>query len=296
MKYLNSQSIAITTTTFYPNWYPGQPLASDTNKVRGDLALKMIDMARSKGFQIIVVDGADNKEFKEALIKIGVHPYVESQKGMSASRQQAFREASNLDTVQVICWLEPEKVSVIADCLPNAVIPILKGKADVIVPKRNEQLFRESYPDYQVKSEQNSNRIWNALLKKYGLRSASNPELDVWFGPKFFRNDPKIVSLFTDQYSFKADSELRFRKIIQPELWSNAVFFPVIAALHKGYKVMDLEVPYKHTLEQTLAEQDNDEFRKKRKFQQKNIILASEFFIRMLLHLKTDHGRMEKVF
>lgn len=289
-----SDSIAITTATYYPKWYPGKSSTHEIDKVRGDLALKMLSSARSKGFQIIVVDGTDNKEFREALIRIGVHPLAESQKGMSASRQQAFKEASKLEKIQVICWVEPEKVSIVTDCLPTAVFPILEGTTDAIVPRRNRKLFKKTYPDYQFRFEQESNRIWNDLLKKYGLRSNDDPELDVWFGPKFFRNDAQIVSCFTDQYSFKADPNSNLNKTIQPELWANAVFFPVISALHKGYRVMDLEVPYKHPKEQTNAEQDNEEIRKKRKFQQKNIILASEFFIRMLLHLKTIGGKMEK--
>lgn len=295
MKYSNPQSVAITTATFYPDWYLGKASAKEIDKVRGDLALRMIDSAKMKGFQIIVVDGGDNKFFKKALSNLGIHPLSEKQKGMSASRQQAFKAASNLKQVQVICWVEPEKVSIITDCLPTAIFPILEGKADIIVPRRNRKLFKKTYPDYQFKFEQESNRIWNDLLKKYGLRSNNDPELDVWFGPKFFRNDPQIVSCFTDQYSFKANLKSPLNKIVKPELWANAVFFPVISALHKGNRVIDLEVLYKHPKEQTYAEQDNAEIRKKRKFQQKSIILASEFFIRMLLHLKTEGGRIEKV-
>lgn len=289
-----SQSIAIATATFYPNWHPGKSNMNHTDKIRGDLALNMIKKAKNKGFQIIVVDDSDNKEFKDNLIKAGIKPYKGSQKGMSQSRQEAFKKASKINKVRVICWLEPEKVSVIEDCLPKAVLPILEGKTDIIVPRRNDRLFTNTYPDYQVKFEKENNRIWNELLKKYGIGAANDTELDVWFGPRFFINNPKIVSIFTDQYVFKADSQKELDKIIQPELWPNAVFFPIIVALHKGLRVMDLEIPYKHPLEQMHAEKDNNEFREKRKFQQKSILLGSEFFIRMLLHLETKGGKIEK--
>lgn len=290
------RSIALVTTTFYPNWYPGSPSESEnSDKVRGDLALRMLSEARGKGFQLVVVDGVNNQRFKEALRRIDINPLPEIDKGMSASRQQGFREAHILEGVKVICWLEPEKVSISRDCLPEAVIPILKGETDIVVPKRNEDLFKETYPDYQVRFEQDSNRIWNAILRKYGLRSKSDPDLDVWFGPKFFRNDPAILSIFTDKYSFEPNPDLVHHKIIKPELWPNVISFPIIVALHNGFRVLSLEVPYKHPAEQTTLEQSSDEFRRRREVQQRNIILSSEFFVRNLLGLKTDTGRIKKV-
>lgn len=293
---IDPRSVAVVTTTFYPNWYPGSaPESKNSDKVRGDLALRMLSEARGKSFQLVVVDGANNQMFKEALRRIDTNPLPETERGMSASRQQGFKEAHILEGVKVICWLEPEKVSISRDCLPEAVIPILKGETDIVVPKRNEDLFKETYPDYQVKFEQDSNRIWNAILRKYGLRSKSDPDLDVWFGPKFFRNDPALLSLFTDKYSFEPNPDLQLHKIIKPELWPNVISFPVIVALHNRFRVLSLEVPYKHPAEQTALEQNSNEFRRRREVQQRNIIISSEFFVRSLLGLKTDTGRIKKV-
>ncbi|MDO8638417.1 MAG: hypothetical protein Q7R43_02490 [Candidatus Daviesbacteria bacterium] len=292
---INPKSVVIITTTFYPKWYPGNEGVRDADKIRGDLALKMIREANTRGFQVVVVDGAENQRFKDELLGFNINVFPEVEKGMSGSRQQGFKEASALEDGKVLCWVEPEKVSVVRDCLPQAVIPILKGDADVVVPQRNKQLFEETYPDYQVLFEKRSNQIWNAMLKKYGLRNEEDPELDVWFGPKFFRNDPDLVKLFTDKYSFTGDPKLQFHKIVRPELWSNATFLPVISALRKHLKVVGVEVSYRHPAEQTAFEQDSHEMRRKREFQQKNIILVSEFFIRKLLNLPSDTGRTEKV-
>ncbi len=305
---VDPKSIGVVTTTFYKRWYPGairqysagQLQNNEVNqeridKTRGDLALRMILRANKRGFRVVVIDGGSPATFIEGLKGTEVIVSAETEKGMSPSRQQGFREISGLFGVKVICWSEPEKVSITADCLPQAIIPILKGEADIVVPKRNEGLFKETYPDYQVRFEQDSNRIWNAILRKYGLRSAEEPDLDVWFGPKFFRNDPALLSLFTDKYLFVKDPNLNFHKIIKPELWPNAIFFPVIAVLHKGFKVASIEVPYRHPPEQTAIEQDSDEFRRKREIQQRNIILSSEFFVRSLLGLKSNTGRINKV-
>lgn len=174
---IDPRSVAVVTTTFYPNWYPGPSSESEnSDKVRGDLALRMLSEARSKSFQLVVVDGSNNQMFKEVLRRIDINPLPETEKGMSASRQQGFSEAHILEGVKVICWLEPEKVSISRDCLPEAVIPILRGEADIVVPKRNEDLFKKTYPD------------------------------------------------------------LQFHKIIKPELWPNAIFFPIIVALHNSNK------------------------------------------------------------
>lgn len=291
---IDPKSIAVVTTTLYPGWYPGRSLDASDDKVRGDLALTMIGEAHKKGYQIVVVDGADNQRFKDALANLGIHLFPETEKGMSPSRQQGFKEASALEGVQAICWTE-EKPSLIKNGLPQSALPVLLGNADVVVPKRNEVLFKKTYPDYQVKFEQDSNRIWNAILRKYGLRGSLDLDLDVWFGPKIFRNSPEVVSLFTDKYRFTADPDLKFHKIIRPELWPNATFFPVISALYRNFRVVSIEVPYKHSSNQTAIEKDSADYKRKRQVQQRNIILGSEFLIRYLLNLPTDTGRIKKV-
>jgi hypothetical protein len=295
---IDPKSLAVVTTTFYPKWYPGERQKDDriVDKVRGDLALQMLREANLKGFQTVVVDGANNQPFKEALVQIGVTPKEETERGMSGSRRQGFREASQLPDVKVICWAEPEKVSITRDCLPQAVIPILKGEADIVVPKRTKEGMA-TLPDYQAEFETESNRLWNLRLRKEGLLQEDVEDLDVWFGPRFFKNDPEIFKLFTDKYEFeKTDLDekgLKYQKIINPESYPNATFFPVVAALNKGYKVVSVEVPYRHPAEQTAIEQDSAEFRRKRQVQQRSILFANTSFIKMLQG--NDRSRTKKV-
>lgn len=88
---LDPRSIAVVTTTFYPKWYSGEIGDHDlVDKTRGDLAIKTLLKAQSKGFQYVVLD-ASNQEFQEELGRFGIRVLTERDKGMSASRRQAFR-------------------------------------------------------------------------------------------------------------------------------------------------------------------------------------------------------------
>jgi len=292
---VDSKSIAIVTATYYPEWHKGEYRKDgNVDKIRGDLALKMLGEVQNKGFQTVVVDEGNNADFKTAISNFNIHQFCEKGKGMSERKQIGFAKASALKDVKVICWTEPEKAPFVKDCVLEAVAPVLKDEADVVVVERNEKLFKETYPDYQVDIEEESIRLWNSLLRRYGLRKKSDPDLDAWFGPRAFKNDPEIVSLFTDKYLFEPGQDKKLNEVVMPELWSNALYFPIIAALHKGLRVTGVKVPYKHPEDQTAVEQNNDVFRKKRKFQQENIILSSEYFIHYLLSLSSDNGRIRK--
>src|SRR3972149_10679062 len=113
------RSIAVATTTLYPMWYPGEIENHDlTDKIRGDVALQLIKEVVSKGYQIALVDGESSPEFLSEVGIMGVVAQSEKERGMSGSRRQALEAASRLDGAKVICWTEPEKISIIMDCLP----------------------------------------------------------------------------------------------------------------------------------------------------------------------------------
>lgn len=287
------RSIAVATTTFYPRWYPGETQSHDiTDKVRGDLAIRLIKEAVGKGYQIALVDGGSSQEFLSEVGLVGVVAHSEIERGMSASRRQAFEEARILEGVKVICWTEPEKISTIRDCLPLAILPILQGEADIVVPSRDEASF-ETYPDYQVKEEKRANRQWNDILRSRGLLAKDSPDLDVWFGPKFFKNDPEIVDLFLNKYEFRK-RELKLDKIVDPELWPNALLLPIAAALYRGFRVKSIPVPYMHPREQTEIEVNDPEFRRRKlHIQKRGIIVSTIHFIRMLESNPEKQSRLE---
>lgn len=278
---INPRWIVVATSTFYPKWYPGKVKKHDiVDKVRGDLAIEMFREATLKGYQVIVVDHGESPEsFKTELTKVGVTPQFGGDLSMTARRQQAFREASKLEGVRVICYAEPEKVSIVRDCLPDAVLPLIQGKADIVIPKRDETAFR-TYPNYQVEYEKRGNRLWNTLLREHNLMPKDAEDLDVWFGPRFFRNDPNILNLFLRRYEFKK-RQLKLDQIVDLTLWPNSIFLPVVAALHEGFRVLGVNVPYKNPTEQTRIETDSQGFRRKRDIQYKSLIISTIHFIKM---------------
>ncbi len=289
---ITPRSIAVVTTTLYPTWYKGsvrKHSADNSNykihdKVRGDLALKMIKIALQKCFHVVVVDGGSSAEFKKSLAQTGARISKKEVKRMSPSRQQGFKEASQIKGVKVICWVEPEKVYIPQNCLPWAVIPILKGETDIIIPKRDGEAFK-SYPTYQAKIEKKANKAWNGLLRKYNILNPSIPDLDIWFGPKFFRNNPKLVEIFLRQYEFDSSRLKKVSKkgfFVQLDLWPNAIIFPIISALKSGYKVTSVDVYYKHPDKQTSIEENSAVMKRKRDMQYKEILLATKLFIQLI--------------
>ena len=166
----------------------------------------------------------------------------------------------------------------------------MDGRADVVVPERDAEAWA-TYPKFQMEIEQEANRLWNEIMRKNGLLSPDE-NLDMWFGPKFFKNDPELVKLFMEQYQFdKRDLDLD--KLVKPEMYSNALFFPVVQALADGRRVMSVPVPYRNPVAQTEFEKDSLEFRRKRDVQFKDIMTNTIHFIRMLK--KNSKGRLRKI-
>lgn len=272
--------IAIVTTTFYPFWYQGTLKNNSTeqvkiDKIRGDLAIQMLNEAQKKGIQIVLIDAGSSEVFINEITRIGIKVIRSKNKALSPSRQYGYKIASKTKGVKVICWLEPEKVSIPRDCLPQAVLPILRNKADIVIPKRNNTAFA-TYPSFQAKLEKNANKRWNNILKRHKILSKKAEDLDIWFGPKFFKNDPKLINIFQKRYQFKD-------KIQKMDIWSNAIVFPIITALKLGYKVISSTVQYEHPKQQTAIERNSVLMRQKRQIQYQSILSTTEYFIKNFL-------------
>lgn len=276
---LNPHFIAIATTTFYPGWYSGEAKGlEDVDKIRGDLFIKLAKETRDKGFQLAVIDGGSSDAFSKEVKEMGVDITPQKEKGMSASRREAFIKASKLGEVRVISWVEPEKVSIIRDSLPFAVLPILQGSVEIVVPKRSDESLT-TYPAYQASYEKRANILWNKILRSRGLLPV-NQELDVWFGPKFFANKPEVLALFLRKYEY-GGGESKLDKKVDPEQWANAIFIPIVAALQKGMRVASVDVHYEYPETQFISEKDNEKFKEKRETQLRNIIISTIHYIRL---------------
>ncbi len=286
---IDTRSIAIATTTFYPYWRLGQENNKfKVEKIRGNLAIEMLKNAKKENFQVVLIDGGSSLEFQAEIVKLGIQIYKQVESGMSASRRQAFQKAAELSRVKVICWTEPEKVSYISKYLTKVLIPIFEGKADIVVPSRTAYSF-QTYPSYQVYFEKKGNRLLNKILRDRGLLSTEDKDLDIWFGPKVFKNDKRVVDLFLEKFVSQNNNGLNGS--MSPDLWANTMVFPIVRALYKNFRVVGISVPYIHPSEQTAVEIDQPMMVKKRQLQLKNVILNTKNYLQKIL---PDSGRVLK--
>jgi hypothetical protein len=273
--------VSVATATRYPKWYAGLDVDGSVDKLRGDLALRTTAIAAELGRRTVVVDDGSSPAFVEALHGVDNTTVAEQvNPGMSIGRQEAFKIAADDEGAKVICWTEPEKVSLVSDGMLGPARAILSGAADIVIPARDAAGF-DSYPAVQSDFEQKSNHLFNGILRRHGLYPDDAPDLDMWIGPRFFRNTPELLDLFTRNYEFKGKGLNRLPKD-SVGLWPNALFLPVIAALKDGYKVASVPIDYRHPAEQTAQEEGVTGFEDKRAFQQTSILAAVVHFIRRL--------------
>ncbi len=275
-------SVAVVTATRYPSWYAGEVKGElTTDKMRGDLALQMFGEASSRGYQISIVDSGSSEEFLGELERKGVNFQKQKEKGFQGQgRREALTEAVSLPGVKVLFTVEPEKISMITDCLPQTVQPILDGEADIVAPKRIQSSY-DSLPPNQAKEEQWSNQLINNMLRKRGILKEEQEDIDFKVGVKAFANKPEVVDLFMQRYKFKpADTKLH--QLVNLDQYNNPLFFPVIEALRKGMRVKSVDVPYVHPRIQTDFEFGRPEFDEKRNWQKRELITGIIHFIRRI--------------
>lgn len=282
----NPQDIVFAVITQYPSWYRGKTRsASHTDKIRGNLALEFIQKALSFQYRVVVVDGYSSKSFRKELNNFQNLKILKRRSSKrSPAKRQAFKAASKLPSVKVIIATEPEKVSLI-DSIRLITQSILENKADIVIPKREEQLFRTTYPDYMYESEVEGNNIYNKQLKLHNILSQDNENLDIFFGPIAFKNDPKILCLFTKVFRFRLEERAALAEYFDPEEYSNTQSFPIIMALKKKLMVQSVEIPFLYSKDQKLNETFGvkDFFIKKRQAQRLGALVV---LMRLLNYLQ----------
>lgn len=293
---INPQTIAFAIITHYPKWYNG-PLRSikHTEKVRGDIALELLSKAVSGGYTVICVDGLSGRSFHKALAQVqGLNVLHRKTPGRGVNRRQAIKFLSKVEGVKVIILTEAEKLSLLTDCLEQIVTPILGGEADIVVPGRQDNLFKSSYPDYMYTSEVEGNKIYNEALRTHGILKPGTPDIDFFFGPRAFRNDPKIVSLFMRKYTLTGETLLR--NLFDPDAYSNILNFPIINALKANLRVKDVEVPFVYPRMQKENEEvgEREVFILKRNEQRVNFLIDLMHFLSFLDRKKSTRLRLTK--
>ena len=269
----------VATTTFYRGWQPDGD-EQNPDQLRGNLAIEAVKTALEEGFQVVVVDGGSSEGFVDALTDLDIEVSQQKERGMSTSRRQAFNEATLKTEAKVICWTEPEKVSMVRE-LADAARSVLENEVDIVIPARSKSSF-ETYPPQQAESEQRANHYLNKVLRIADLLPDGSEDLDLFFGPRIFRNDPETLSLFTRQYRLKEDS--RLKGVVKPDNYLNATFFPVMLALGQGLRVESVPVDYQHPEKQTALETGHHDFEEKRVRQRQDIIKGAVQLVRLMVN------------
>jgi hypothetical protein len=259
------KNTAIGTTTFYPS---RDGKMTDGDLLRSRLALEMIDTALAQGYEVFVVDGGSDASWRSSVTQLGAHVLneVDHPRGiLGPGRRQALEAAANSDR-QLIAWVEPEKAPLIRAAgymalRPLAIAggPVLAGEANLIVPRREDELA--SYPEQQRFEEITGNLTVRDTLRDYfvgkGLTfdqaAEKVPYLDLWIGPRIM--DRRGVTRFLDYDGKLWDKEANNKQgaWVTHDAWES-IFVPVWQAIFDGKKVGGVAVPYVHPAEQTKLE------------------------------------------
>lgn len=283
---IHPPTIALVFSTYYPKWYKGKLQSiKHTDKVRGDLALQSVKYAHENGYRVVVIDGKSAKTFYRELVKF---PETILRKRLgekrSSVKRQGIKIAAGIPGVKVIILTEPEKLSFIRDCLFATIQPIVENTADIVVPKREETLFKSSYPTYMYDSEKEGNALYNETLRANGLLDNHGEDLDLFFGPRAFLNTPAIRKLFLKKYQITTANLSFPAEYFDTEQYSNTLFFPVVEALKKNLRVTSVTVPFSYPFQQKKNEEKGlrELFLEKRKSQRLGILVELLHFISYL--------------
>lgn len=283
-----SKKIAIAVITYYPSWYQGKLRSiKQTDKIRGDLAIDFFKKTTQLSYHLIVADGKSSKSFLKTISLISNIIIVKKRSSKrSVRKREIIKKASKLPGVKVIIITEPEKISIINN-IPLLAESILNGQMDIVIPKRELNLFKQTYPEYQYQSEVEGNKLYNEILRTNGLFK-NNEDLDLFFGPRVFLNEIKIVSLFTKKFNLKINKRAYLDSYFDIEDYSANQFFAIVLALKKKLRIKSVQIPFSYPK----IQKDNEEkgsrkaFEEKRKFQKISLLIELLYFLSSFRKMK----------
>ena len=290
--------IALVGITFQPKWYKGRlKSVKHTDKIRGDLILYATRFAAGVGYKVVLVDGGSAKTFVSELKGIrGIKLFQSRLPHRSPNRRKAIHEASKIQDVKAIVMTELEKVTLVTDCMALITAPIIHSDVDLVIPKRDIALFKKTYPHYMFESEVEGNILYNEEMRANGLLSVHEEDLDVFFGPRVFKNDPKLLHLLFSHYEAHPFDVITQHHLFDLEEYSNSQFFPVVKALMQKKRIKSVVVPFVYPEKQKENEDrgEKDLFVIKRQYQKLTIIVELMHFLGYMGHKKTRKIRRVK--
>lgn len=284
---LSPESISVFTTTYYKGWRPDVVDLNNVDTSRGNVSLVTFERAIDAGYRVVVIDGGSSVEYIDKLKGLGVTVLPQIGRGMVQAKREAL--TASVDQHPLIhVLIQAEKDSVIGN-IPAIVRPIIDNTADLVMVGRNPKLFAETYPGFQHESEVWGNKWCNRLADFLGFLP-NGVSFDWFFGVKAFRNTPRVVDYFMQKYRVVNDSTLN------PDRYTNFDFFPILAMLSFGDRVVSVDIPFKYPPEQKdMEELRASEFIEKRAMQRRTILKEFALYIRWLTALESTNKRRKLV-
>ena len=246
----------VVTTTYYP----------DISDIRFNIALEMCKLAKYYRIHLIIVDDSpQHTTVREQFQAAGTSEYVRVYKqnrnkysGKGGALRQSIQEAANLIQQSytgrgnplndaVICFTEPEKVDLF-NSMHWIAKPIIDGAADVVIPHRSDELFKQTYPIEQYHSESFGNLHFDLLAKQFpGFQNDRAQKLDWLFGPFAFK-----ASLAKTWLDYDGNS------------WDAQIIPYVRGVRTKYWRIMSVVVQFHHPKEMKEQEEGYATWTKKR--------------------------------
>jgi len=148
--------------------------------VRFECCLEFLRKAAEVGIQVVVVDGSPIESIREKMRATGAHVFSQKNQGKKGvALREALAEAVEIagDDDAWLCWQEAEKVDMVQHW--SRVVE-LSGTAQLAVPFRDPDLFKETYPIEQFHSESYANLYLDCAAATF---ANFNTKLDWHFGP-----------------------------------------------------------------------------------------------------------------
>lgn len=278
------KKIAFAIITSYPKWYRGKLRSiKHTDKVRGDLAIEFFTKAVKSGYRVVVADGRSSKTFKKELGKITNLILIKRRKlNPIDSKLQAIKKASRLEGIEVIVLTEAEKVSLL-NSIQKITEPVLEKNADIVIPRRDPDLFKKTYPSYMYESEMEGNVLYNEILRTTRIID-EKLDFDFFFGPRAFSTSKEVLKLFTKTYRLKI-GKVDYRHLRHFTVHSFPQYFPIIQALKMKLEVKDIVIDFSYPQLQKENEEKGNKvyFKDKRTRQRMEALLELLIFLNYLV-------------
>jgi len=284
----NPHSVVIVFPTFYRNWNPAvNRKRPNADSARGDASISTITKAISAGYRLVIVDGGSSDSYLEKINELGIVPLRQEGSTMVSAKNQALEVAAGLGGADTLLLTQPEKDDVIKD-ISQLINPIISDQADLVVASREHRLFEQTYPAFQFLSESWANKWCNKIAHLVKVLP-EGVDLDWFFGVKVLKNDRELVKMFMERYTID-DRTLAARKNLDPERYSNSDFFPILAALTGGKRVVNVRIPFHYPENQKQMEEAlADQFMEKRRSQRQSILAEFVQYARMLTGNSKNH-------